>query len=335
MALLLLDRSQLEVRCEGATLALYEAGQRRGTVPIAMVDRCVLQGAQIRLDSGVLMKLAEAGATTVLMSPRQTRRVAIVLGPQHNDAAVRLAQARAVMDDLFCRLWALDVVRAKLRRQQRALQRMQGARPDARKPLFDALQTLAAILAGLGFASALDTAPDTPTLDSLRGREGAAARAYFGGLAGVMPPALGFAGRNRRPPKDPVNACLSLGYTLLHAQAVQSCTVAGLDPLLGFYHRPAIGRESLASDLIEPLRPALDEWVWQLLRDRTLREEHFTLDKGACLLGKAGREAFYAGWEKQSAAWRRWLRARAHRLAAHLRADGLQWLEQDEDSEPC
>ncbi|MEI8326590.1 MAG: CRISPR-associated endonuclease Cas1, partial [Betaproteobacteria bacterium] len=247
-----------------------------------------------------------------------------------NDAAVRLAQARAVMDDAFCRAWALDLVRAKLLRQQRTLGHMQAQRPDARKPLFDAVQTLAPILAELGATGA-----PNPTLQSLRGREGAAARAYFAGLAGVMPPALGFAGRNRRPPKDPVNVCLSLGYTLLHMQAVQSCTVAGLDPLLGFYHRPAIGRESLASDLIEPLRPALDEWVWELLRARSLREEHFTIDKGACLLGKAGREIFYAGWEKQSAPWRRWLRKRTRQLAAHLRADGLPWLQQDEDDEPC
>ena len=331
MALLLLDRSQLEIRCEGAVLALYEAGQRRGTVPIGMVDRCVLQGAQTRLDSGVLMKLAEAGATTVLMSPRQTRRVAIVLGPQHNDAAVRLAQARAVMDDAYCRLWARDIVHAKLQRQTRTLQGMLAQRPAARKPLFDALQTLALSLAAVTNAGQ----PEAPTLASLRGYEGAAARAYFAGLAGVMPPALGFTGRNRRPPKDPVNACLSLGYTLLHLQAVQSCSVAGLDPLLGFYHRPAIGRESLASDLIEPLRPAVDEWVWQLLRDRTLRDEHFTLDKGACLLGKAGRETFYLRWEQHCGPWRRWLRARTRRLAAQLRADGLPWLQAEGDDEPC
>lgn len=332
MALLLLDRAQIEIRSEGAALALYESGLRRGTVPVGMVDRCVLQGAQTRLDTGVLMKLAEAGATTVLMSPRQNRRVAIILGPHHNEAAVRLAQARAVMDDTFCRAWACDLVRAKLQRQQRNLQRMQLQRPDARKPLFDALQTLQPVLATLLSAA---QGAEPPMLDSLRGREGAAARAYFGGLAGVMPPAFGFAGRNRRPPKDPVNVCLSLGYTLLHLQAVQCCMVAGLDPLLGFYHRPAIGRESLASDLIEPLRPAVDDWIWQLLRERTLREEHFTMDKGACLLGKAGREIYYSGWEKQSAAWRRWLRDRTRRLAVHLRADGLPWLDAAEDDEPC
>ena len=96
-------------------------------------------------------------------------------------------------------------------------------------------------------------------------------------------------GRNRRPPRDPVNACLSLAYTLLHFEAVRMAHAAGLDPLLGFYHRPAFGRESLACDLIEPLRPAVDEWIWQQFSPGPLRPEHFSPDKGACLLGKTGR----------------------------------------------
>ena len=327
MALLVLDRSQLEVKSEGDTLALYENGVRRGTVPVKLVDRCVIHGAQTRLDSGVLMKLAEAGATTVLMSPRSPRRVAIVLGPQHNDAAIRLAQATRVMDDSFCRGWALDVVRAKIARQRRTLQQLRKARPDARKPLFDAEQTLAAIARDL---DAYDRA-DAPALGNLRGREGAAARAYFGGLAAVFAPALNFTGRNRRPPRDPVNACLSLGYTLLHAQAIHACITSGLDPLLGFYHRPAFGRESLASDLIEPLRPAVDLWVWGLLRSRALREEHFTQDKGACLLGKAGRQSFYAEWELHHTPWQRWLRARSQVLARGLRQQGEVWLVHGQD----
>ena len=337
MSLLLLDRAQLEIKSEGETLALYEAGQRRGTVPVKLIDRCVVHGAQTRLDTGVLIKLAEAGVTTVLMSPRQTRRIAIVLGPQHNDAAVRLAQCARVMDDAWCRQWALGTVRAKLARQQRALRTLLAQRPDARKPLFDALRALESSLRELPAAPSAGIGLDAlPDLASLRGREGAAARAYFAGLAGVMPPALDFTGRNRRPPRDPVNACLSLGYTLLHAQAVQACGIAGLDPLLGFYHRPAFGRESLASDLIEPLRPAVDLWVWEQLRSRDLRDEHFTRDKGACLLGKAGRQSFYASWEAHAAPWRRWLRGQTRRLAATLRADGLPWLAHpDEDDETC
>jgi CRISPR-associated protein Cas1 len=326
MALLLLDRAQLEIKSEGDTLALYEAGTRRGTVPIKLIDRCVIHGAQTRIDTGVLIKLAEAGVTTVLMSPRSPRRVALVLGPQHNDAAIRLAQAQRVMDDAACRQWAHSLVRAKLSRQRRALQHLQAARPDARKPLFDALQTLDAILLNL------QTQPGAPP-DSLRGFEGAAARAYFGGLISVMAPALNFTGRNRRPPRDPVNVCLSLSYTMLHMQAVQSCITAGLDPLLGFYHRPAFGRESLASDLIEPLRPAVDLWVWELLRSRTLREDHFTMDKGACVLGKAGRAIYYAAWEKQNKPWQRWLRGQTRLLARTLRQQGEVWLVNDEEDE--
>jgi CRISPR-associated protein Cas1 len=337
MGLLLLDRAQLEVKSEGETLALYEAGERRGTVPLKLIDRCVIHGGQTRLDSGVLIKLADAGATTVLMSPRHPRRVAIVLGPQHNDAAVRLAQALRVVDDAWCRPWALNVVRAKLARQSRTLRVLQARRPDARKPTFDALQTLEAIRTTLdGYATSANQ--PLPSLDTLRGHEGAAARAYFGGLAGVMPPVLQFTGRNRRPPRDPVNACLSLGYTLLHAQAVQACGVAGLDPLLGFYHRPAFGRESLASDLIEALRPAVDLWVWELLRDRTLNTDHFTTtpDSGACLLGKAGRGAFYASWNEHAKPWQRWLRAQAQALARDLRGTGMHWMTPDgEDDEPC
>ena len=340
MANLLLDRAELDIRSEGEALALYEGGQRRGTVPVKLVDRCVIHGARTRLDTGVLMKLAEAGATTVLMSPRQSRRVAIVLGPWHNDAAVRLAQAARVMDPQWSMRWATALVRAKLQRQAKTLRSLQAHRPDARKPLFDALAQIKAGVAGLTNRRAETVPADdefaTSAMATLRGVEGAAARAYFAGLAAVMPPALGFAGRNRRPPRDPVNAGLSLGYTLLHAQAVQACTTAGLDPLLGFYHRPAFGRESLASDLIEPLRPAVDLWLWELLRSRSLRDEHFTLDKGACLLGKAGRSIFYAAWEAAAPPWQRWLRAQTRHLAATLRAEGEPWLDGAEEAdEPC
>lgn len=327
MATLLLDRAHLEVRTDGDALALYEAGERRGSVPLKLIDRCIIQGGQTRLDSGVLLRLAEAGAAVVLLSPRVGRRVAMLLGPQHNDAAVRLAQAQRVVDDLFCRQWAQQLVLAKLRRQRRTIARLAVERPDARKPLFDATGQLDEALSGL---------PTEPaTLATLRGIEGSAARAYFAGLCSVFAPALAFNGRNRRPPRDPVNACLSLAYTLLHVQAVHVLHGMGLDPLLGFYHRPAIGRESLASDIIEPLRPVADLWVWEQFRSKSLREEHFTKDKGACLLGKAGRQHFYAAWEAQTPALQRWLRASASRLARHLRAQGLALLEPWPEDDEC
>ncbi len=313
MATLVLDRRDLELRLDGAALALYEPSGRRGTVPLKLLDRVVLQG-DIRLDTGVLTHLAESGVGVLLLSKRMSRRVAVVLGPQHNDAAVRLAQSQRVFDPGWQQAWARHLVWSKLVGQRRALVSAMPLRPDVRKPLFDAVAALDAALARVRDEVLLP--------DSLRGVEGAAARVYFDGFGALFAASLNFSGRNRRPPRDPVNACLSLGYTLLHFDAVRAAHGAGLDPLLGFFHRPAFGRESLASDLIEPLRPRLDVWVWSLFRERTLRAEHFSMDKGACLLGKAGREAFYAGFDAAARPWRQALRRRCQGLAAALRLEG-------------
>ena len=98
--------------------------------------------------------------------------------------------------------------------------------------------------------------------------EGAAQAAYFRAYCSLFAEALAFNGRNRRPPRDPVNACLSLGYTLVHFEAARAAYAAGLDPFLGFFHEIAFGRESLACDLMEPVRPLVDAWLWEMFRSR-------------------------------------------------------------------
>lgn len=319
MATLLVDRSDLEIRADGAALAIYEDNERRGTVPLKLLERVVLQGT-VRLDTGVLGRLAEAGVPTLVLGARTSRRVAIVLGPAHRDASVRLAQFQCALDRAWCDGWARRLVLAKLRAQLRLLRRGLQERPDARKPLFEAIESLETMHCSLSTQGEAGAA-------SVRGIEGASAAAYFRGYGALFPEHLGFRGRNRRPPKDPVNAALSLAYTLLHFDAVRAAHAAGLDPLVGFYHRPAHGRESLASDLIEPLRPCVDGWVRELFRERVLRAESFSMDKGACLLGKAGRSAFYENWERFAALPRRTLRRQCAALSGALRKRGEPLVE--------
>lgn len=326
MGMLLLDRSGLEVRYTDGALAMYEEGQRRSTVPVKLIDRVVIQGARTRIDSGAIIHLAEAGVPTVLLSPRMSRQVAIVLGPAHNDAAIRLAQSRFAFDHAFCDQWARRIVVAKLRRQHRLIRDAEASRPQRRKALHDARVGIASTL------HAIDETPDCACA-RLRGLEGSAARAYFGGLAALFAPELAFSGRNRRPPRDPVNACLSLGYTLLHFEAVRAAHMAGIDPLIGFYHRPAFGRESFACDLIEPLRPAVDRWLVEMFRAGTLRAAHFSQDREACLLGKAGRAHFYEAWAVFTPVLQRWLRGVCMRLVRQLRQAGEPLLERFEDLE--
>lgn len=151
--------------------------------------------------------------------------------------------------------------------------------------------------------------------------DGAAGAAYFEAYQQLFAASLGFNGRNRRPPRDPVNVVLSLSFTLLHAEAVRCLFAVGLDPLLGVYHEPCFGRESLACDLVELFRPLAERWIWRLFADEVLRIEYFTLAEDAqrpCTLGKRGREVFYAEYDVAAQSWRRLMRRTARDWLARL-----------------
>ncbi len=158
----------------------------------------------------------------------------------------------------------------------------------------------------------------------LLGVEGAGAKAYFAAYCQLFAPELCFAGRNKRPPKVPVNAVLSLTYTLLHYEAVRTAISASLDPMLGVLHKPSHGRESLACDLMELLRASANQWVWQIFHDRHLRADHFTHDKGACLLSKTGRSHYYPAFQNQLPVWRKRLRHYVRILARFLDNQGAE-----------
>lgn len=315
----------MEVRSNGNAMTLYRDGAHHGSIPMKLLERVIIRG-DLKISVGTLTKLTEAKISILLLSGRHSRRVAIVLGNGHNDAAIRLAQSQLVFDENWCSHWARRQVLGKVRGQGRLLEHVLSGRPDCRKPLFGALQGLRGILENL---------QPSATPERIRGLEGAAAHAYFQGLSSVFAPSLDFHGRNRRPPRDPVNAVLSLGYTLLHFEAVRTAFMAGLDPLLGFYHRPAFGRESLASDLIEPLRPRLDAWIWQNFRSRNLRTEHFSRDGEACLLGKAGREIFFPSFEIFVRPLRRHLRRQCRMLVLYIRQKGEPLLQEADLDEDC
>jgi CRISPR-associated protein Cas1 len=267
--------------------------------------------SSVTLQSGLLARLADGGIGVLVLGGWNGNKVASVQGSSHNDGARRIGQYRRYDDLEWRRLWSYRLVLAKLQAQSRLIQRAIVLRPDLRHPLTATRDRLKSARSRLREETGL-------SIDSLRGIEGAAAVAYFGGLAELMPESLGFRGRNRRPPRDPVNAALSLGYTLLHYEAVRACQVVGLDPVIGYFHELAFGRESLASDLIEPLRPRLDGWVWEQFRARNLTDAHFVREGDACLLGKAGRTHFFRAYEPFARPVRRMLRRFAGKLAARL-----------------
>jgi len=306
MGTLVVDRRKMELRYDSGRVAIYESGRRAKAVPIRLIDRLVVY-RQALVDTRIVSALARQGGALIVVDLRNRRGSACLVGSSHNDAGRRLAQCSAALDQQWRSAWSAALVRRKIRSQLRLMRRARDQRPDRRRSLTSACSTLENALDALGGEA-------SQSRSRIRGVEGAAAAAYFIGLRSLFAPSLNFTGRNRRPPKDPVNACLSLSYSIIHAEAVHAIAASGLDPFVGFYHDLAFGRESLACDLVEPLRPVADEFVWTLFRQRVLRPESFSFHKspgGGCLLGKAGRRAFYSARETIAEAWRKRLRRSA------------------------
>lgn len=309
---LYLDHRKLELREAGGALVIHDDTSQGTTIPLGLIDRLVMRG-HVRLDSSLLGALARHNIGVLVLGGRRNLPLAVLAGVPRGDARLRLAQYRWSGEAGFRVAWAHALVMHKLVQQAGLLQRAVLRRPYQRYRLqaalrvFRELQERLADHDGFGF-----------TLSGLRAIEGAAASAYFQALGALLPAALGFTGRNRRPPRDPVNACLSLGYTLLHQEAVTAVYATGLDPFIGFFHEPAPGRESLASDLVDPLRPRVDEWLIGLFCTRRIEERHFRHEGDTCLLDRDGRACFYEEYEHFVPPWRRWLRRVVRRLAQRL-----------------
>ncbi|MBF0345225.1 MAG: CRISPR-associated endonuclease Cas1 [Nitrospirae bacterium] len=297
MGTLYIDRKDILIRDDGNTLAFYANGTKEGSVPIKPLKRIVIVGS-VTLETSALHKLSEEGVTVVFLSGRSLRFKGIFHGSLHNNGALRVRQYEKSLS-AFSILFSVEIVRKKVDSQSGLLKEALQERPDKRLSLFTALKTLEKIsekLTGL------------PDQDTLMGLEGGAAASYFQAYTTLFADSLGFVKRTRRPPEDPVNAMLSLCYTMLHYEMVREIEVIGLDPFIGFYHRFEYGRESLACDLVEPFRADVDRFVWHLFRKREFTDRDFFQDgeRPGCYLKKEGRKRFYPMYEQ----WAKDIRSR-------------------------
>ena len=141
------------------------------------------------------------------------------------------------------------------------------------------------------------------SLQTLLGIEGAAARVYFahfGSMLRARAQSFDFHTRNRRPPRDPVNAVLSFLYSMLIRQAMVSTLAIGFDPYLGFYHQPKYGRPALALDMAEEFRPVIaDSAVLTLFNNAELKETDFIHRAGSVALTRNGRKAVIKAFERR------------------------------------
>ncbi|HEY3885308.1 MAG TPA: CRISPR-associated endonuclease Cas1 [Vicinamibacterales bacterium] len=218
---------------------------------------------------------------------------AVTRGMTLKNVFLRRAQFRRADDEAFCVLVARDLVATKIRNQRTLLQRNH-LEPPARA--LELLKRLA------------HSALRAESLDTLLGIEGTAARTYFEQFSGMIKvdddkeerPVFEFAHRNRRPPRDPVNAMLSLAYAMLTRDLVAVCHAVGFDPYIGYFHQPRFGRPALALDLMEGFRPLLaDSAALMALNSRMVRPGDFAASGGAVALTAAGRKGLLRAYEQR------------------------------------
>jgi len=290
MGTLYIDRKELHIRLDGQALAFYSNGEREGLVPISPLKRVIVIG-NVSIETPVLHKLSNENISVIFLSGKRLRFCGMMHGRLHNNGILRVKQYEKSLSPFSLEI-ATDIVEKKVEGQKMFLLNVREDRSDLRFPMTDAAGVLEKILVMLN--------TDDVGMETLRGLEGGASATYFQAFTKMFPESLEFKKRNRRPPEDPVNAMLSLCYTLLHYEIVREIEVIGLDPTIGFYHQFDYGRESLACDLVELYRTDVDRFVWEIFREREFTTRDFSTEdeRPGCYLKKESRKRFYPLYEE-------------------------------------
>lgn len=325
MPVLILDQPGSTLGKDHDMLYVTVPPATRENVPLAHLESVVVAD-RVQITHDALMMLAERGIPAVFL--RGNRPLA-VFNPfaAHGMVLTRRAQILAYVDWRGAHL-AKAFVRAGLENKARMLLHVNKYQGKKARQLdfvedqdnggnygnidedifeFDSdndseksniiLRAVGRIRAQVTEVDALDERCAGSCADTVRGRlmglEGEGASAYFGAVKALVPAWADFGGRNRRPPRDPFNTCLSYGYAVLESAVMCGIAAAGLEPYAGFLHADRSGKPSLSLDLIEEFRQVVvDRVALRLFRRKQLQEEHFDRDPGRVKFTEEGKRLF-------------------------------------------
>lgn len=323
------DALPLYVQEQGATvgkqglgLVVRKGKEKLGSTGLKDISQLVLCGS-VSVTAQALNWLCREGIPIVHLTTGHWF-CGITTGITIRNAYTRVAQYQAATDPAKCLAFARAVVTAKGANQRTMLRR------NATLTTSVDLDQMAELLGKLSSA---------PSPEHLLGLEGNLAARYYANFAALLSPRdfdadWDFTTRNRRPPKDPVNALLSFGYAMLAKEATVALLAEGLDPWWGLYHKPRHGRPALALDLMEEFRPlVVDSAVITAINTGMVTAKDFQRSLAACLLTDTGRKAFIRAYEARfdqlvthpifdyRCSWRSILRLQARLLAKWLAGD--------------
>jgi CRISPR-associated protein Cas1 len=274
---------------KGEVLEIRDRKEVVGKARLMQVSQLSLFG-NVQLSAQALRELAARDVTILHMSYGGWLS-AITTPPPHKNIELRRRQFQAADDQNLCLYLARAFVSGKIRNSRTLLRR------NARELGDNVIHRL---------AEWRHRAEKAGSLGELLGLEGSAARDYFSNLPRMLKVSdsalatFDFTSRNRRPPRDPVNALLSFLYSMLTKDMVVTLVGAGFDPYLGFYHQPRYGRPALALDLIEEFRPLVaDSVVIGLINNGEIRPSDFIARAGSVALRPDGRKRVLEAYERR------------------------------------
>ena len=278
---------------DGENLVVYDEKKELGRLPLHNLDGIVSFG--YRGTSPALMgACAERNISLCYLTP-QGKFLARVTGKVQGNVLLREQQYKSSKDDEISLTIAKNCITGKVYNARWVLER--AIRDHGMQIDVEGVKK-----ASLHLKESLQYIQNAESKDQLRGYEGEAASIYFGVFNELIlqqKKEFNFQGRNKRPPKDNVNAMLSFVYTLLTNQITSALEVVGLDPYVGYLHTDRPGRVSLALDLIEELRSVyVDRFVLSLINKKIVNGKNFSQkENGAVLMGDDLRKKLLVEWQ--------------------------------------
>ena len=268
MATLYITQQGAVLKKVSRRLVVYKGEEKIAEVPVIKVDRVMLFG-NIQVTAQAVAFLLDSGIDVCYLSSRGRYRGRITPAASKN-VLLRVAQYERYLDDDFQLQISKALVKAKTTSGLGMIRRYLSNYPE-----LDFSKEMASL------EDALDSVESQTQVASLLGIEGHATAVYFRAFGRMFRrDEMSFTKRTRRPPKDPVNALLSFGYTLVTNEILSFLFAVGFDPHIGYYHSLGYGRPSLALDMTEEFRhPVVDRFTLYLVNKEIIRSIDFD-DRG-------------------------------------------------------
>lgn len=292
MSVLYLKEQGAFVQKSGDRIIVAKNGQALLDIPVFQVDNIAVIG-NVQISTQALQMLMTHGVDVSYFT-RSGKYLGMAAAESARNIFLRFEQYRCFIDEARRMEIARCIVDGKIQNQMEMIRRYRwtGIDHDWRADL-DRMEQIR------------QTIPERADSHELMGTEGICSQIYFGAFAAMLKcsfrnEAYYFKGRNRRPPKDPVNVILSLAYTFLTREACSILEAESFEPYLGFLHGIRYGRKSLALDLVEEFRqPAVDRLVLLLFNKKMLGSFDFESEEDdRVILNEDGYKTFCREYER-------------------------------------